>query len=391
LENIDTVDSANNGQLVHATGVAVTEDILADPIFGISINALRLERAVEYYQWVEDSKSETRDKLGGGTETVTTYTYRQDWGRNPVDSSRFNSPEARTEHKNTTLANFEKFEVQAVNVTFGAYKLPKFLIDSISGSESLTVELSEDVIEKLNLQIIPSDLLTAALPGHEVLIPPSSEAPAQGLFAFDEEESEQPVVPVMPTPTVAPPSLPQWVHVSGGTVYLGQSPAQPSIGDVRVTFQRTKPDNVVSLIAKLNGDTFEPFIAQNGRTVSMLSMGTHSAENMFASAHASNTMMTWMLRFVGIALVCFSLKKMVAPMAVFASVVPFLGKLVGVGIGFVCILFGMAWSLLVIALAWLFYRPLIAILILAVAGGLVALLFTKLRSGKTGTKEVGQV
>ncbi|MCL2709861.1 MAG: TMEM43 family protein [Planctomycetaceae bacterium] len=405
LGDINTLNTASNGQLVHATGQAVTDDMLADPVFGISTNAISLERAVEYYQWVEDSKRETRQKLGGGEETVTTYTYKTDWARSPVDSSWFNSPDARTEHKNTVLATFEDFKTQAVNVQFGAYRLPKFLIDSISGSESYTVELSEDVIEKLNLQIIPSDFLTASLPGHEVLMPPSSEAPAQGLLLieeengseegvttpsaqslllFDEEDGEKTVAPV--TPTVAPPSLPQWVHVSGSTVYLGQSPAQPTVGNVRVTFKYTKPVNEVSIIAKLNGNTFETFIAANGKPVSMLSMGTHSAENMFASAHAANTFMMWILRIVGVILVIFSLRMIVAPLEVLASVVPFLGKLVGIGVGLVCMLLGAAWSLLIIALAWLFYRPLIAILILAVVGGLIAFLFTKLRSDKTGAK-----
>ena len=33
------------------------------------------------YQWVEDSKSETQKTLGGGEETVTTYTYKKEWRR----------------------------------------------------------------------------------------------------------------------------------------------------------------------------------------------------------------------------------------------------------------------------------------------------------------------
>ena len=389
LENINTVDSANNGQLVHATGLATTQDILEDPIFGISTNAIRFERTAEYYQWVEDSKSETRQKLGGGEETVTTYSYRQDWAKNPVESSRFNSPDARTEHKNTVLATFEDFKTQAENVKFGAYRLPKFLIDSISGVESLTVELSDGVFEKLNLQTVPSDLLIASLPVFETSTQPKSEVPVQGVLNFGDEDDKSAIAPV--TPTTAPSSLPQWVHISGSTVYLGQSPAQPNVGDIRVSFKRTKPDNEVSLIAKLIGETFESFVAKNGKTVSMLSMGTHSAESMFEAAHASNTMWTWILRFVGVFLVCMSISMMLAPLSVFASVVPFLGKLVGIGTGLVSILFGMAWSLLIIALAWLFYRPLIAILILAVAGGLIWLLYSKLGSGKAGSKEVGQV
>ena len=379
LGSIDAVDSASNGQLVHATGLAITQDVLEDPIFGISTNAIRLERAVEYYQWMEDSKSETRQKLGGGEETVTTYSYHKDWVKSPVDSSRFNSSAAREEHKNTVIINIDNFSVQATNVAFGAYRLPKFLVDSISGSESYSVALSDDVIAKLNQQIMPSVLPSPQPPTPEppVKLPSDtpSDVPAQGMLPFEEDE------PVIAPPVV--PSTTQFVHASGSTVYFGQTPEQPSIGDVRVGFKRLMPCNI-SIIAKQNGDTFEPFITKNGRTVSMLNMGTVSAEYMFKSAHASNSIITWVLRIVGVFLVCISLTVIFAQLQVLASVVPFLGKLVGVGTGLFSVLLGLAWSLLVIAVAWLFYRPLIGILILAVAVGLIVLLYTR-RSGDQST------
>jgi len=364
LGDISTVNTASNGQLVHATGTAATADILEDPYFGIAVGAIRLERAVEFYQWVEDSKSETREKLGGGQETIKTYSYRKDWVASPVDSSKFVAPGASVEHKNTALANIEKLAVQATNVTFGAYRLPKFLVDSIGGLESLTVELSDDVVTRLTQQIAPPDSL-----------PVSPPAPVQGMLQFEEDADEE---EVKKEEQAALPAS-QWVHGSGSTVYLGQNPASPAVGDVRASFKRTLPENTVSLVAKLNGDTFESFVASNGKTVGMLRMGTLSAENMFASAHASNSTMTWILRIVGILLVCFSLNMLFAPLQVFASVVPFLGKLVGVGTGLVSMLLGAAWSLLIIALAWLFYRPLIGILIVAAAVGLIALLFRRVR------------
>ena len=364
LENINTVDTARNGELVHATGLAKTDDVLEDPLFGISVNAIRLERAVEYYQWMEDSHKKTEQKLGGGEETVTTYTYRKDWASSLVDSSRFVSPNAHEANKNTVLANIDNLSVRAENVTFGAYQLPKFLVNSISGSETFTVELSEEVLTKLNQQIAPS----SSSPG----ISPTPAPPAQGTLFDNEEKAEE--------QTVAPSSS-SWIHVDGSTVYLGANPASPTIGDVRVSFKRTKPSNEVSLIAKLVGNTFEQYTAKNGRTVSMLSVGTHSAENMFASAHASNSMWTWILRFVGVFLVCMSIGMILAPLSVLASVIPFLGKLVGIGTGFVSLFLGTAWSLLIIALAWLFYRPLIGIVLLMAAVLLIVCVFTRKRSG----------
>ena len=367
LGDISMVNTASSGQLVHATGTAMTDDVLEDPYFGISTNAIRLERAVEYYQWVEDSKSETKQKLGGGEETITTYSYRKDWVTSPVNSSQFKAPNAAMENKNNVIVDVEKFSVQAINVTFGAYRLPKFLVDSIGGSESLSVELSDEVVAKLIQQI--------ASHGLPLVTVDRTRPPSQGILQFEEEEGED-------KQTVAPAAPPKIVHGSGNTIYLGQNPTLPAIGDVRATFKRTPPSNTVSLIAKLNGNTFESFVASNGKPVGMLSMGTHSAENMFASAHASNSMVTWILRIVGVFLVCISLTMMFAPLQVFASVVPFLGKLVGVGAGLFSMLFGAAWSLMIIALAWLFYRPLIGILLLAMAVGLIVLIYNKRRSNK---------
>ena len=69
------IQAENEGKPVFMTGPAATQDVLTDPIFGISENAIRLSREVEIYQYVEQQHSETKKKMGGGTETVTTYTY----------------------------------------------------------------------------------------------------------------------------------------------------------------------------------------------------------------------------------------------------------------------------------------------------------------------------
>ena len=377
LENINTVDTSRSGELVHAIGTAVTEDILDDPVFGISVNALRLNRDVEFYQWIEDSHTETKQKLGGGEEKTTTYSYRKDWVNNPVDSSRFHSPSAPTEHKNTVLAsNVEQFSVQAKNVTFGAYRLPEFLVSSISGSESLPVQLSEEVTAKLHQQVLYPGSLPAPAPIPEPSTEqPAADAPAQGMLQFDEEEDKPAVVPA-----TSPSS--SMIHVSGSTVYFGQNPASPTVGDLRASFKQTKPSNEVSIVAKLVGDTFERYTAANGKPVGMLSVGSHSAESMYTSAHASNAMWTWILRVGGVFLVCMGLGMIVAPLSVIASVVPLVGKIVGFGTGVFSTMFGLAWSLFIIALAWLFYRPLIGIILLAAAVGLVVLLFTRKSSGK---------
>ena len=69
----DKLDPENNGKLVHVTGKATTEEILEDSVFNVSIRAIKLKRVVQMYQWKEVVTSKTKKKLGGGTETVKTY------------------------------------------------------------------------------------------------------------------------------------------------------------------------------------------------------------------------------------------------------------------------------------------------------------------------------
>lgn len=85
----ERVSAANEGKLVHVSGRVSTDDVLADPDFGVEVSAIKLVRRVETYQWLETSSSETKDKFGGGTETVTTYKYSKDWSSGLADSSSF--------------------------------------------------------------------------------------------------------------------------------------------------------------------------------------------------------------------------------------------------------------------------------------------------------------
>ena len=124
VSDVSRIDPALEGKVIHAIARAETKDILRDPVFGVEVQAINLAKDVEYYQWEEHSHSETRKKLGGGEETVTTYTYEKEWTSRPVDSNSFKDPAYRG--LNTTLAQLDGKTIWASNVTFGAYKLPEF-------------------------------------------------------------------------------------------------------------------------------------------------------------------------------------------------------------------------------------------------------------------------
>ena len=367
------------GKVVHVNGFADTKQVLTDPVFGISQTAIALSREVEYYQWVEHSEEKTRKKLGGGEETVTTYHYEEEWVDEPVDSSAFHDPSARERKANTVLISVKDNEIVATDVTFGAYRLPEFFIRSIGGERGFDVKMSDEAVASMEKAIF------AANP-HFVSIKKKIADAAQAAVQSIDQTSAQVAASATPeqaapAPEVQASPASEFVHQQGSEVYVGRSPASPRIGDVRVTFKAVYPADI-SIIARFNGNTFEKVYTSNGKSVSRLSMGVVSAEHMYGKAHSSNSTWTWILRVVGIFLVIGGLKSLVAPLSVIAGVIPLLGDIVGAGAGIVCTLLGLAWSLVLIAIAWLRFRPLLGAAMLAAAVGLVALLYFKGRAGK---------
>ncbi|MBQ6775239.1 MAG: TMEM43 family protein [Synergistaceae bacterium] len=328
VSDVSRIDPALEGKVIHAIARAETKDILRDPVFGVEVQAINLAKDVEYYQWEEHSHSETRKKLGGGEETVTTYTYEKEWTSRPVDSNSFKDPAYRG--LNTTLAQLDGKTIWASNVTFGAYKLPDFLVHSIGGSEAMTLT-SVDVASVAGVLTAPREYATS------------------------------------------PDML---IHVSGSTVYIGANPGSPTVGDVRVSFSYT-PEADVSIVAQVIRDTFEKFTASNGYTFSRLDMGKVGMTRMFEGARSDNTIMAWILRVVGIILVVVGIGMIFKPLSVIADVIPLLGTIVGAGTGVVAFLLGLAWSLVVIAIAWVRFRPIVAGCLIAAAVVLVYLSYAK--------------
>jgi hypothetical protein len=141
----------------------------------------------------------------------------------------------------------------------------------------------------------------------------------------------------------------------------------------------------VTIIAKVKGDTFTKFKAKNGKTFQTLVMGVQDSAEIFQSEHDANNTLLWILRIVGIMLVIAGLKGIFGFLETLLKVVPFLAGIMGWGVGVVCTIIGIVWSLIVIALAWLFYRPLIGIALLALAGFLIWVFAFK---GKDKLKEM---
>jgi len=384
MENPNKKNAALDGELIHATAMATTEDSLSDSQFGIGAKAISLTRKVEYYQWVQEEHSESKDKLGGSQETTTTYTYTKAWVSEPEESSDFKDP--AYQNKNFVLTTIDPLELYAENVSFGAYKLNSSQITSITSYEDMELAIAEDLLKQLNqstktaYERFYGTTSTQATPVNtqpaveNVVLSDSAKAVADSIKAATDSLMAHSANKV---------EL-EYVHQAGNMLYFGRVPGSPEVGDVRVTFVKVMPAKV-SIMAVVDGDSFKPYKAKNKETFQKLTMGKKSGEEMVDAAESSNNMMKWIFRLLGAFMVIIGLKSIFGIIETVLKVVPFVSNIVGFGVGIVCTVVGVVWSLIVIAVAWIFYRPLLGITLLVIAGLLIWLFAFK---GKDKIKEL---
>jgi hypothetical protein len=126
-----------NGKLVHLTGEATTGQTLSDNLLPVNVQALKLRRQVQTYQWNEISHSEEKESMGGDIETVTTYTYEKRWSDALINSSDFKQQRG---HKNPENWRYKSETWTANHISIGQYQLSETYKDSIDNFQDLTLQ-----------------------------------------------------------------------------------------------------------------------------------------------------------------------------------------------------------------------------------------------------------
>jgi hypothetical protein len=301
------VDPGNDGKLVHVTGDLKTTAPLNDAEFGVSTPAARLVRTVEMYQWKEESHTETRKNFGGSEEHVTTYTYIQTWSDARIDSGKFKRPDG---HANPQM-RYRRFEVAARDATLGAFRPSEGVLGHLAAGREFRLD------------------------------PAALDAVRQRAGAS--------------------------ARVADGRIYLGADPAQPHVGDQRISYH-VAPAGPVSMIGRQAGTDFAEYQTKAGDRLLMVRAGTLSAGDMFKAAEEENRILSWVLRAVGVVAMFVGWMLMMRPLVVLADVIPFLGSVMGAGTGLVALLATAVVAPVIIAIAWLWYRPLVSLGVLVVGG-----------------------
>ena len=299
----------NNGKLVHLTGLLKTVIPLSDPDFGVRVHATHLKRHVEMYQWIETEHKREHNE-GDRTRVETTYSYHKEWRGDLVRSFDFSNSLA---HKNPTTFTISKYTKTAEPVYVGRFQL--------------------------------SPGLKTAVNNYKVLFP--KEKP-DGWTLLDQH------------------------------LYRSVDPFKPEVGDLRVSFSYSGlsghsdmydlglPD-YVSVVARQNNNMLSPFKTEAGNFLELLYMGSMTAEEIFDAEHTANYYLTWGLRFAGWMLMFIGFQIIMDIFRQLVSFIPIIRDIVGLATSLVAFTFASSLSLLVVAVGWLWYRPLLSVALLVAA------------------------
>jgi len=306
-------DASLEGKAVLVQGEVTPRQVVMDTQFEVSTDGLVLRRKVEMYQWKETSHSESKDKLGGGTETVTTYEYHKVWSSMPIDTSFFKQ---KSGHENPPM-HYESMTF-STDAQLGDFYLDKRMIGHIGANTPLD-------LSKL----------------------PKENGAVKNYRSF---------------------------------LYIGEDPAVPKVGDVKITYTYA-PAGLYTVAAKASGKALVPYMTQNGKALVFIRSGRVEAQTIFKEELESNAMLTWVLRIVGLSLMFVGFSLIMGPLQAFARVIPALGSLVGGATGIVAAVLTLIFGSLIIALAWLGARPMLSLVIIGAGVGIAFVL------GKFGKKK----
>ena len=166
--------------------------------------------------------------------------------------------------------------------------------------------------------------------------------------------------------------------------YITNVKDEPQVGDIRISYKYTTVKDA-SVLAVQTDDTFEAFTSKKGKDVYELVEGNKTGAQILEGMTNANKTLKWGLRILGIALVIGAFSSMFSFITNLAAKVPVVGAIVGGATGAVSTVLGLSISLIVIAIAWFRFRPIISIVLIAIVVALIV--FLKIYKPKETTKE----
>ena len=306
-ETLDEVFVENNAKLVLVGGPLAITKQLADDYYGISINAVKLKKSVEMFQWKETEHKKEHTVTNADGEQVThvdkTYSYHKDWFDHHIDSSSFKGTYGYTNPPREYWPVESRTETNT-DVRIGSFVLGPALKDKITSFKPL-----------------PHDKL--------------------------------------------PTSAWVWVKLYNGVYYHSRNLWEPEIGDYRVEFFYAGGEGEeFTTVGKQAGQEIVPYQTETGEELFILQTGLRDAGEVFLTEHHHNRTWTWIYRLAGwfpmfLGLCCLSnLLELVL------DLYPSVRNVVTFGMTSLPFSVSISLSLTIIGVGWSWYRPIVGLALL---------------------------
>ncbi|MBP3255072.1 MAG: hypothetical protein J6M60_01075 [Clostridia bacterium] len=178
--------------------------------------------------------------------------------------------------------------------------------------------------------------------------------------------------------------VPSGYRVYGNYITNTENPDNPNIGDIRISYKYNDYKEA-TVLAVQSGNTFTNFVSSSGKEVNRVESGILNSSQITNKMTDENNMLKWGLRLLGAVIIIIGYLAIVSPISKLASFVPILGNIVGTAVGLIAVLIGLVHSFVVIAIAWIRYRPVLGISLIAAAIALIVAIIVLIKKKKKQT------
>ncbi|EAR84845.2 transmembrane protein (macronuclear) [Tetrahymena thermophila SB210] len=389
------VDSQNEGKLVCVNGDTTTFDVIQDPAFNIQVqNCIKLYRKCEMYQWVQDRHT----RRINNSEDEVYYTYTLSWKDSFIESRTFVEEFGHENNNNDWLYNEQ--EMYAPTVNYGAFYLTEIQKKKCSKYEPVNVDLPilQELAAKGNYQLSSNPIVQQSASQNQ-----SNVSPVNPMT--DGYPNQQ---GYYPAPSQNNNSWGQkTILFQDGYIYFKKNVnTTATAGDFRVKFTKIPCGEITVIGQQAQGciETFSPEESKQKKDlnddealqdgngccfccsaickvceiinapiseINWVKEQKVKKKVIFQEQLSSYELKTWLMRFLGFLCFMLGVYFMLSPVYTLLYWFPLVGRFLGALGSFICGLVGfliaVPLTILVISIAWLFYRKEIGIPLLCVA------------------------
>ena len=175
-------------------------------------------------------------------------------------------------------------------------------------------------------------------------------------------------------------------HIDGNYLTNSLDLDNPQIGDIKISWKYNNWEKA-SVLAVVAGNTFTDYVSKVGKHVNRVEKGALKSTDFEAKIKDENNLMKWIFRGLGALLIVLGYSSIISLLTSLTRFIPILGGIVGGLLGLVALLVGIVHSLIVIAIAWIRFRPILGISLLAIAVILIVVINMILGKNKKKNQE----